>query len=309
MSRCGALLVVAGCSVAFGAGAASATRAADTQPPKVTALASKGQVGGDTVLRYAVSDNSGKTWDEIFIYRDNKIARKYKTTLGAATLGRIYAYRLKETPPDFAGTLRFCVRSHDVAGNVSAASCSSVTIAPVATAKANGPPRNVALSIGDVVTVRGTHIACYAISSNGKDGIACVLLAGGKPKSGTYGAGLAEDGTAVLTKLKADGTAQQVWKRKPQTRSKQYALAVGDEFGMQLTSKVALGCQVINVTSTLVGPLYRGVKVSCFRATTVKPLGNAWGISISDRFAGSFWLDSYGRLTTKGVVRKQPSLS
>lgn len=288
----------------------SYTRAkTDVTPPVVHALPSHGQVGGDTVLRYTVSDNSGKTWDELLIYRDGKLARKYKTTLGAAKAGRIYAYRLKQTPPDFAGTLRYCVVSHDSAGNASAPSCSTVTIAPIATATTNASPRSVALSIGDVVTVQGTHVGCYAITSSGKNGIACVLLVGGKPKAGTYGAGLAADGTAVLTRIKADGSGQQVWKRTPQARTKTYTLGVGDEFGMQLTSTVAIGCQVINVTSTLVEPLYRGIKVSCFRATSTRPVGNAWGISIADRFAGSFWLDAQGRTTTKGVVRKQPALS
>ena len=166
---------------------------------------------------------------------------------------------------------------------------------------------SIPLKIGDAIDVLNTKVACYAINSNGKDGVACVLLdAKGRPLAGSFGAGLAIDGTAVLTKINKDGTSTQVFKRKAAARRTVYRVRPGDVFGIQITSKVALGCHVLNVTSTLVEPLYRGVKVSCWRATATTPLAKTYGISISDKFAGAFRFDARGRVTTWGVVHKQP---
>jgi hypothetical protein len=117
------------------------TRTRDTQPPKVRALDSEGSVNGVTSLRYVVSDDSGRSWEALTIYRDGVIARRYRTTL----------------------------------------------------------------------------------------------------------------------------------------------------------------------TSTLVGPIYRGVKVSCWRATATSPLPSTYGLSISDKMAGVFRFDAKGRVTTWGVMRRQPS--
>ena len=100
----------------------------DSTAPRVRALASTGTVGGDTVLRYLVSDASGKTWEAVTLYADGTAIRRYRTTLGPAKAGRIYGYRLKQTPASFRGTFRFCVQSHDAAGNTSPPSCTTVTI-------------------------------------------------------------------------------------------------------------------------------------------------------------------------------------
>ena len=164
---------------------------------------------------------------------------------------------------------------------------------------------SIALKIGDAVDVVGTKIACYAIHSSGKDGMACVLLKGSNPAPGTYGAGLAVDGSPVITFIKANGTGTTVFKRKPQAAKKVYRVQVGDRFGLVISSSVSLGCQVINVTSTLVGPLYRGIKVSCYRATATAPLPSTYGISISNKIAGWFRFDAQGRVTKQGAVWRQ----
>ena len=79
--------------------------------------------------------------------------------------------------------------------------------------------KTVQLKIGDAVDLVGTRVACFAVKSNGKDGIGCVIWGKDKPLVGSYSVGLAVDGTAVLSKLKADGSAQQIFKRKPQARA------------------------------------------------------------------------------------------
>lgn len=103
------------------------TRTADTVAPVVQALASTGTAGGTTSLRYTVSDNSGKTWEEIDLYR-GVLIRRYRTTLGPALKGHLYAYKLTATPASLKGKLTFCVHSHDAAGNVSKESCATLTI-------------------------------------------------------------------------------------------------------------------------------------------------------------------------------------
>jgi hypothetical protein len=106
----------------------SYTRAAtDTVAPVVHALASTGTAGGTTNLRYTVSDNSGRTWEELDIYR-GVLIRRYRTTLGPALSGHVYAYKLTGTPASLKGKLTFCVHSHDAAGNVSKESCATLTI-------------------------------------------------------------------------------------------------------------------------------------------------------------------------------------
>ena len=103
------------------------TRAADTVAPVVQALVSTGTVGGTTSLHYTVSDNSGKTWEELAVYRGSIVGR-WKTTLGPALKGHVYAYKLTGTPASMKGKLTFCVTSHDAAGNKSKESCAALTI-------------------------------------------------------------------------------------------------------------------------------------------------------------------------------------
>lgn len=164
------------------------------------------------------------------------------------------------------------------------------------------------LKLGDAVDVVGTKIACYAITSNKKDGMACVLVGtSGKPVTGSYGAGLAVDGTAVITHLKADGSGDQVFKRKLAASTTVYRVHADDVFGFQISSTVSLGCRVINVTSSLAEPVYQGVKVSCWRATATSPLPNTYGVSISDKMAGVFRFDAKGNTTSWGVLHRQPT--
>ncbi len=191
---------------------------------------------------------------------------------------------------------------------LSIALLSVVLVAIFAVGASAASQKTVQLKIGDAVDVVGTRVACFAVKSSGKDGVGCVIWGKGKPLAGSFTVGLAVDGTAVLSKLKADGSAQQIFKRKPQARgrtAKVYRLGVGDAFGFPITSKINLGCKVIDVTDTSVAPIYRGVKVSCWRATD-NPLPSSLGVSISDKFAGVFQFDADGGVSSNGIVRAQP---
>lgn len=171
------------------------------------------------------------------------------------------------------------------------------------------PQETIRLRIGDVVDVAGTKIVCVAINSSKKDGVACVLWAKGKPIVGTYGAGLAVDGTAVLNRLKADGSAQQIFKRRLSSagaRQTVRTVHVGDLFGFPIDNRISLGCRVLRIADAKLAAFYRGVRVSCWRATATAPLPHSYGIAISDRFAGVFAFDSAGVLAKDGVVRRQP---
>ncbi len=102
-------------------------KATDTVAPVVRALVSTGTVGGTTNLRYTVSDKSGKTWEELAVYRGSLVGR-WKTKLGPALNGHVYGYKLTGTPANMKGKLSFCVTSHDAAGNKSKESCAALTI-------------------------------------------------------------------------------------------------------------------------------------------------------------------------------------
>jgi hypothetical protein len=166
--------------------------------------------------------------------------------------------------------------------------------------------RTVVLKIGDAVDVRYTGVACFALHSNGKDGIGCLLWAKGKPAAGTYGAGLAADGTAVINKLAKDGTGITIWKRKLQSAGTTYHLTVGDEFGLILPGNVDLGCRIVNVTSTSIAAVYRGTKVSCWRAKDNKPLPNTYGVTLSDKLAGVFKINAASEVSSWAVLKREP---
>lgn len=152
------------------------------------------------------------------------------------------------------------------------------------------------LRLGDAVTVSGTRINCVATRSNGKVCIGCVLLRNQSTVVGSYGAGLAVDGTAVVTRFKADRSSVGVFKQRSRmnafgyfasaSNSHRYTARIGDRFGFSANAGTSLGCQVINVTSQSVGSIYRGEKVSCWRATATAPIPLSWGISISNKIAG-----------------------
>lgn len=169
-----------------------------------------------------------------------------------------------------------------------------------------GTTKTVELKIGDAVDVVGTKIACFAIRSNGRAGVACVLWKGSDPAVGSYGVGLAVDGTVSLNRIGRNGTATTIFKRRPAAAHRVYKLRVGDVFGLQITDEIALGCHVIDVTSTSVAPVYRGPKVSCWRATATAPLPATDGVSISDKMAGVFRFDAQGRVSKWGIMRRQP---
>jgi len=170
----------------------------------------------------------------------------------------------------------------------------------------------VKLKTGDVVGVTGTHIACIAATSSGKRGIACLLLANGKPVANSYGALLLVDGTAVVSKLKANGSSQDLFARKPQSATRSttvYAVKPNDVFGFVISSKLQIGCKVLNVTAKSTPATYRGVRVTCWRATAAsKPVGRSYFTSISDKFVVVAQFDAKGNVTSSAplVNKSQP---
>ena len=170
----------------------------------------------------------------------------------------------------------------------------------------------IKLKIGDAVDVLNTRVACYALTSNGKDGIGCLLITNaGSPIAGSYTVGLAVDGTAVLNKVNADGSSSHVFKKRlPAAHSAAagavYRVRPGESFGLPVSGNVAIGCKVLDVTSTSVAPVFRGIKVSCWYATATAPVPNTYGVSISDKMAGVFRFTSSGTIGSWGLMRQQP---
>jgi hypothetical protein len=175
-----------------------------------------------------------------------------------------------------------------------------------------GAGNAIQLKIGDAVDVLNTRVACYALTSNGKDGIGCLLITNaGSPIAGSYSVGLAVDGTAVLNKVNADGTSTHVFKKRlPAARSTArgavYRVKPGESFGLPVHGDVVIGCKVLNVTLTAVAPVYRGIKVSCWYATATQPVANTYGTSISDKVAGVFKITPSGSISSWGLMRQQP---
>lgn len=175
-----------------------------------------------------------------------------------------------------------------------------------------GAGNAIQLKIGDAVDVLNTRVACFAVNSNGKDGIGCALITNsGNPIAGSYSVGVAVDGTAVLNKVNADGSGTHVFKKRlPASRSSAsgavYRVKPGQSFGLPVHDDVVIGCKVLSVTSTAVASVYRGIKVSCWYATATAPVPNTYGVSISDKMAGVFKITASGNVSSWGIMRQQP---
>lgn len=99
----------------------------DRAVPRVKALPSSGVRGKVAKLRYSVFDESGRAREEVTIFRGRRALAKVRTRLGMRSVTRIYA-TLWRVPAGVVGSLKFCVRAWDGAGNRSAQSCAQLTI-------------------------------------------------------------------------------------------------------------------------------------------------------------------------------------
>jgi hypothetical protein len=159
--------------------------------------------------------------------------------------------------------------------------------------------------------VAGTHVGCYGVSGGGKDGVVCFKVDSKSLAPGTFGVGIAEDGEVTAYRIQADRTPKRIFKRTlqaiaaPETpikAEKTITLGVGKVFNLKGTNVL---CQILEVTKG-VAPLYRGVKVGCFRANTNGVLPSTYGVAMSDKFAGVFRFDSKANPGPSVFERKQP---
>ena len=139
----------------------------------------------------------------------------------------------------------------------------------------------------------------------GRDGRG-LFVKGNKVGTGTFAVGLAVDGTASLNKMKADGSGQTIFKRKLQAARKVYMAHAGDIFGFQVTASLSIACEVINVTSTTVAPLGRGVKVVCLRSNGTTAIPTSYFVTISAKFASVSKFDAKSNPSTWALVKPQP---
>ncbi len=170
---------------------------------------------------------------------------------------------------------------------------------------------NVGIKVGDAVDVVATKLACYAVKASGKSGVVCFKLDAKGLDPGTFGVGIAQDGTVTAYKINAKREPKRILKREPQsatgpdlalTTAKTIRLRSGTTFQLKGTSIL---CQILTVTSG-VAPLYRGTKVGCFRADGVGPLPRSNGVAVSGKFAGAFAFKANRKPGPSFFERKQP---
>jgi hypothetical protein len=107
--------------------AASSTPTAplDTQAPHVTALAVKGvHVGQTMLLRYRVSDNSGKASTAITVYHASHLAWQHRVIQPVASK-QLHSARWT---PKHAGAFNVCILATDASGNISRTSCATALV-------------------------------------------------------------------------------------------------------------------------------------------------------------------------------------
>lgn len=171
--------------------------------------------------------------------------------------------------------------------------------------------RNVVIKVDDAVAVVGTKVACYALRANGKTGVTCFKLDSKGLASGTFGVGIAQDGTVTAYKVNAQRKPKQIFRRAPQSAAAQvldlaaaktYRLSSGTTFRVMKTS---VFCQILTIRSG-VAPLYRGIKVGCFRADGVGPLPKSNGVVISNKFIAAFSFKADRKAGASFFERVQP---
>jgi hypothetical protein len=99
----------------------------DTTAPRVSAVASSGRVGTLVHLRYRASDDSGRTREHVTVLRGRRTVVELSTRLASVTPGRTYFVPWR-APRSARGTLRFCIRATDAAGNTSPSSCAPLRV-------------------------------------------------------------------------------------------------------------------------------------------------------------------------------------
>ena len=108
-------------------GSVGAPGAVDTIAPSARALASAGIAGSLVRLRFVVSDNSGRTRQQVVVQSGSRVLARINRSMRASRANQIafVNYRL---PAKVSGALRFCVVAWDRAGNASAKSCARLSV-------------------------------------------------------------------------------------------------------------------------------------------------------------------------------------
>jgi len=106
------------------------TEARDTTAPTVRALPSTGRRGSLVHLRYRVTDDGGKSSEQLTVLRARKVLARLRSPMHEAVPGRVlYNFATWRVPGSVRrGLLRFCVTASDAAGNRSRPSCAVLRI-------------------------------------------------------------------------------------------------------------------------------------------------------------------------------------
>lgn len=209
--------------------------------------------------------------------------------------------------------LSTCLAAVAAAAALVAGTATAAGAATTARATRTAAASTLPLAIGDTITVKGTRVICVALVSSGKNGVGCALFdAKNEMIRGAYGVGMAVDGTAVITRTGPDGNPKVVLKRKPQAASRRserdYSAVPGDVYLLPIDATHKLACKITEVKPAQAAPLYRGIKIACWRILqTGFPVPSSDAIQISDRMASIVRGNARGVFGTTVLVKQQPA--
>jgi hypothetical protein len=101
---------------------------ADVTEPNARALPSKGRWGARIALRYRVGDETGRTREQVRVYRGSTSIFQVTTGVRVTSPSRTYTASWQAPLKPLRGSLRFCVRAWDATGNLSERSCASLSV-------------------------------------------------------------------------------------------------------------------------------------------------------------------------------------
>jgi hypothetical protein len=101
-------------------------RRGDIVAPTAKALPAKGKAGAWVRMRYYMNDNSGVARARISIYNGSKLRIRRSGPFRKVKLDAVYSFQYRT---GFVGSLRWCIRAIDRAGNRSPLSCAPLVLA------------------------------------------------------------------------------------------------------------------------------------------------------------------------------------
>lgn len=182
-----------------------------------------------------------------------------------------------------------------VATALALAAAGVAAASPNATRAIAASPAVLEIGTGDTLRVAGSRVACVVTANGAKSGILCMLLANlSTPLPGSYAAGLAEDGEAILVAYDRSSRGALVTRFTQAAHAAASPRRAGRLIGARLGGLYRLRDTDVLCT---VGSSLRPAGITCFMAGPNGRIVGSAGIAVVDGVAARIF-----RVTSRTAV-------